>query len=169
MAEAAQKRIQPDVTRAFSIDAQRTFFRANDQVYAIVGVNRDLNLVSDVWFDRFDTQDEFRAVIDYICDLFRTGAFRYWLADLRFLRSSFDASEAWLVNDVMPAVIEAGLEREAVVLPDAAVDREGEDAYASGSRALREIADGRVRGFTDVALARRWLLDGALPEDSNFG
>jgi hypothetical protein len=68
------------------------------------------------------------------------------------------------VREVMPAIFEAGLEREAVVLPDAALTVEGVDAFASGARALREIADGRVRGFTDISLAKRWLLQGELPD-----
>ena len=155
--------IQDDVVSAFSVRSDRVFHRRNDQVYAIVGGNRTTGLISDVWFDRFDTQEEFRAVIRHIRNRFESGAFRYWLADLRFLASDFSGSEDWLVREVMPAIFEAGLEREAVVLPDAALKVEGADAYASGARALRDIADGRVRGFTDIGLAKRWLMQGELP------
>lgn len=156
--------LQPDVVRAFSVRSDRVFTRVNGQVYAIVGVNPDLAVISDVWFDRFDRQEEFRAVLTHIRDRFLSGGYRFWLADLRFLASDFSQSEPWLVKDLMPAIFTAGLEREAVVLPDAAIKAEGADAYASGARALLDIADGRVRGFTDIALAKRWLLDCELPE-----
>lgn len=155
--------IQPDIAQAFSVKAERLFHRRNAQVYAIVGTNPDLQVVSDVWFDQFDNQDEFRSVLSYICDLFRTGRYRFWLADLRFLASDFAPSEHWLVTTLMPAVIDAGLEREAVVLPDTTVREEGQDVYATASHALQVLSDGRVRGFTDIALARRWLLHGELP------
>ena len=161
---AASAAIQDDISRAFSVKSDRIFQRANDQVYAIVGANRALQIVSDVWFDRFDDQREFQDVLKHILSLFREGHYRFWLADLRYLTADFAASEDWLVNSLMPAVIDAGPEREAVVLPDAAVRQEGQDAYLTASRALRDIADGRVRGFTNIALAKRWLLHGELPE-----
>ena len=66
----------------------------------------------------------------------------------------------------MPRVIRAGLAREAVVLPSSAVEAEGEDVYKTASQALQDIADGRVRGFTDIALAKRWLFKGDLPDQS---
>lgn len=164
MAQAAPVTVQTDVAQAFSVKPERLFHRANKQVYAIVATNPDIGVVSDVWFDRFDSQDEFRNVLNYICSLFETGAYRFWLADLRFLASDFAASEGWLVKTLMPAMFEAGLEREAVVLPDAAVRSEGQDAYQTASHALQVLSDGRIRGFTNIALARRWLLHGELPE-----
>ena len=46
------------------------------------------------------------------------------------------------------------------------VEAEGEDVYKTASQALQDIADGRVRGFTDIALAKRWLFKGDLPDQS---
>lgn len=163
---AAGMALQPDVVRAFAMREHKVFLRANGQVYAIVGVNPDLLVVSDVWFGGFDSQNEFKDVLVHVLDLIRNGKMRYWLADLRFLASDFGPSEDWLVKTLMPAVIGAGLEREAVVLPGAAIAKEGEDIYRTASTALRDIADGRVRGFTDISLAKRWLLEGALPDSS---
>ncbi|GJL90890.1 hypothetical protein [Hyphococcus sp.] len=161
---AATAVIQNDIASTFSVRATRVFHRRNNQVYAIVGDNPASGLITDVWFDRFDSQDEFRAVLTHVRDKFQAGGYRYWLADLRFLASSFSESEDWLIREIMPAMFEAGLKREAVVLPDTAIKIEGADAFATGARALREIADGRVRGFTDITLAKRWLLDGVLPK-----
>lgn len=155
--------LSDDVVNAFDLKEHRVFRRENDQVYAIVGTNRDLAVVSDTWFGRFDSQVEFQQVLTHILDLFREGRFRYWLADLRMLATDFRDSERWLVSHLMPEMFKAGLVREAVVVPDEAVQIEGEDVYRTASSALRQIADGRVRGFKDIALARRWLLEGALP------
>lgn len=163
MPQAAVTAIQNDIAHAFSVRPEKLFHRRNAQVYAIVGYNRAMELVSDVWFDQFDSQAEFRAVLAYICELFRNGGFRFWLADLRFLSTDFSASEEWLVKEVMPAMFSAGLAREAVVLPPEGVKAEGEDIFATASHALSEISDGRVRGFTDIGLAKRWLLHGELP------
>ncbi len=156
--------IQKDVARAFSLRSKKLFYRANDQIYAIVGDNPDDGLISDVWFNHFDSQANFKAVLNYIVTLFEQGRYRYWLADLRFLASDFGPSEPWLVKELMPRFIRAGLAREAVVLPSSAVEAEGEDVYKTASLALQEIADGRVRGFTDIAHAKAWLFDGELPE-----
>jgi hypothetical protein len=156
--------IQNDVAQAFSVRPDRVFHRKNAQVYAIVGTNPEEGLISDVWFDRYDDPEEFRAVLGHIRTRFEGGGYRYWLADLRFLSTDFSNSEDWLVKELMPAVIGAGLVREAVVLSPGAIESEGADVTATASRALRDIADGRVRGFTDIAVAKRWLFDGALPE-----
>ncbi|WP_411819263.1 hypothetical protein ABFZ85_10050 [Hyphococcus formosus] len=156
--------IQPDIAKAFSVKSDQVFHRANNQVYAIVGCNRELGIVSDVWFDRYDRPDEFRHVLRHVLQLFQTGSFQYWLADLRFMLSDFSHSEDWLMNEIMPAAFSAGLEREAVVLPNASVKVEGIDTYASASRTVKALANGRVRAFSDVGLAKRWLLEGEIPE-----
>ncbi|WP_375211407.1 hypothetical protein [Hyphococcus sp.] len=158
--------IQKDVARAFSVRSKKLFHRTNDQIYAIVGDNPEEGLVSDVWFNHFDSQADFQAVLDYVATLFEQGRYSYWLADLRFLASDFGPSEPWLVKELMPRVIRAGLAREAVVLPSSAVEAEGEDVYKTASQALQDIADGRVRGFTDIALAKTWLFKGDLPDQS---
>ncbi|WDI32781.1 hypothetical protein PUV54_06170 [Hyphococcus flavus] len=163
MAEAAQLQIQDDIARAFSVKAQRTFYRENNQVYAIVGANPELKVVSDVWFDRFDTQQEFQDVLKYILSLFHTGRYRYWLADLRFLKSEFGDSEHWLVNTLVPAIVGAGLQREAVVLPDTSSCDDVKKMYSTATHALEVLADEKIRGFHDIALARRWLLEGETP------
>ncbi len=159
-----QPALQDDVVRAFSVRTDRVFQRANGQIYAIIGINPDFALITDVWFGQFDTQDEFRAVLNHLRARFEEGGYRYGLADLRFLTSDFSASEDWVVHNLAPALFEAGLEREALVLPDTAVTGEGAGAYAAGARTLRDIADSRIRGFTNIALAKKWLLDGAAPD-----
>ena len=162
----ASAAIQPDIANAFSVKSEQVFHRANNQVYAIVGCNRAIGVVSDVWFDRYDRPEEFRHVLRHVLQLFQSGSFRFWLADLRFLTSDFSHSEEWLMNEIMPAIFSAGLEREAVVVPNTAIENEGVDTFASASRTIKSLANGRVRAFTDLALAKQWLLDGELPKQS---
>ena len=101
--------LSDDVVNAFDLKEHRAFRRENDQVYAIVGTNRDLAVVSDTWFGRFDSQVEFQQVLTHILDLFREGRFRYWLADLRMLAPDFRDSERWLVSPLMPEMFKAFL------------------------------------------------------------
>ena len=155
--------ISDDVVSAFAMKEHRVFRRDNDQVYAIVGASPAIKVVADAWFSRYDSQIEFQQVLSHVLDLFRTGKYSFWLADLRMMATDFRDSERWLVSYLMPELIKAGLVREAVVLPDERVQIEGEDVFRTASSALKSIADGRVRAFRDLALARRWLLDGELP------
>lgn len=163
MPRATATSLQDDIVGAFSVTTNKIFYRQNKQIYAIVGANPNLHIVSEVWFGEFDTQEEFRAVLQHIFGLFGDEGYRYWLADLRFLKSDFSPSINWLTTQLMPAMFNAGLAREAVVLPDHAVNEEGEDVYASASGVLKTLTDGRVRGFTNVQHAKQWLLDGILP------
>ena len=169
MKQAAAATLQDDVASAFSVQTDRVFSRNNGQVYAIVSKNPDLKIVSDVWFDRFDAQRDFRDVLRHVFDLVSDGGCRYWLADLRFMASDFGDSSSWLADQFMPAIFNAGLEREAVVMPAGALDQEGSDIFGVATMAIASIADGRVRGFTDVQLAKQWLLNGVLPDSNSPG
>ena len=102
MNQAAATTLQDDIANAFSVQTDRVFSRNNGQVYAIVSKNPDLKIVSDVWFDRFDTQRDFRNVLRHIFDLVSDGGCRYWLADLRFMTSDFGDSGDWLADQFMP-------------------------------------------------------------------
>lgn len=163
-ASPSENIIQADVANAFAMQDHKIFRRENAQIYAIVGCNPDLKIMSDVWFDRFDHQAEFRLVYTHLRNLVVDGGYRLWLADMRFMSSNFAQSKDWFVNELMPAVFAGGLERKAVVLPGSVLNREGANIAAVISQALADLADGRLRGFTDIALAKRWLLTGELPK-----
>lgn len=149
---------KPDIKQKFAISDLRTFRNSNDMTYAIVGHNPDLDLICDTWIGAFDTEADFRQVLEYICECFETGDYRFWLADLRYLTSSFFHSDAWLAAHAYPRAIAAGLEREAVVVPRHVDLPEDYDVFGSASAALRKIADGRCRGFDHLDSAREWLL-----------
>lgn len=150
-----------DVSTAFKVSELRTFRNLRDIPYAIVSHNPEYGLIADSWFGRFDSEDQFREVLEYICERFEDGGYSRWLADLRHLNRSFHEHEDWLAEAVFPRVINAGLEREAVVLPKGMGGPRSYDVFGSASAALKKITDGRVRGFTDLAGARKWLLKGS--------
>ena len=160
-----RQEVDPGLRHAFQLESLRSFRLENGQIYALVAHNPDQRLLHDIWFGAFERDEEFRAVLDFILEMMRGGGYGLWLADLRHLTRSFMASRAWLVEELMPQIFEAGLEREAVVLPEHAKVPDGFDVLSSASGALRDLADGRVRGFRDIAAARRWLLEGRLPGD----
>ena len=156
--------ITTDVTETFSITELRTFRRLDGRIYAIVGHNRDHGLITDIWLGGFESMANFRAVIDFVCERIETDGYGLWLADLRHLAESFAEAEAYLAEEIVPRIIAAGLQREAVVTPSLEYNiPEGYDVYGAASAALRRIADGRIRGFTDIEAARAWLLDSRLP------
>ncbi|WP_420403256.1 hypothetical protein [Nisaea sp.] len=147
-----------DVRSLFSIVDIREFRLPSGRVYAVVGQNPEIGLISDTWFGGFETEQQFRTVLEFICERFEQGGFRLWLADLRFLNSGFQHSDAWLAEHVFPRVIAGGLTREAVVLPGYQGAPAEYDVFGSASSALKKITDGRVRGFDDIDAARAWLL-----------
>lgn len=155
--------VQADVKGHFVLEELKAFQHADGGIYAIVAHNRDLRLIHDFWVGDFDDQAAFRAVLTFILEQLRTGAYSLWLADIRHMSRSFMASNQWMVNELVPQLFEAGLEREAVVVPPRADVPQGFDVFGAATAALREIADGRIRGFTDVEAAKRWLLEGVLP------
>lgn len=151
---------QADVKSLFSVVDIREFRLPSGQIYAVVGHNPEIGLISDTWFGGFEAEHQFRAVLEFICERFEQGGFHLWLADLRYLNSGFQHSDAWLAEEVFPRVIAGGLTREAVVLPSYKGAPPEYDVFGSASSALRKITDGRVRGFDNIDAARTWLLDG---------
>ncbi|MEQ9490676.1 MAG: STAS/SEC14 domain-containing protein [Alphaproteobacteria bacterium] len=158
MAAAPDLRTRNDIRVEFSVEDLRVFRGGKtNQPYAIVGHNPYSGLLTDAWVGGFDTEQEFRAVLEFIIEQFETGGYSYWLVDLRHLNTGFFHSDTWLAETAFPKAIEAGLVREAVVLPPYRGAPPDYDVFGSASAALRKITDGRVRGFTDIAEARKWL------------
>ncbi len=170
MSEVPQFRIEDDVSRAFSVKPQRLFQRENSQVYAIVGANPELRIISHVWFDRFDTHDQFRDVLCHVLKEIRGGAYHYWLADLRFLRSEPSDKDQFLVKEVLPEALAQGVKRIAAVAPERS-DPAETMVRARIARAIDAIGHPRVKGFSNISKARRWLIgnveDEAAPEPLN--
>lgn len=157
MLSGVRPKTDDDIQDAFAIDDLVVFRNTKDLPYAVVGCNTTTKLITDRWLGGFESVHEFRCVLEFICERFEAFDYRFWLADLRLLNTSFYHSDKWLAHHVFPRAISAGLIREAVVLPSTINEPEKYDVFGSGSSALREITDGRVRGFTDISEARSWL------------
>jgi hypothetical protein len=160
MAASQVAKTRSDVEATFSVEDLRVFRTAAGNAYAIVGHSPANRLIADTWLGAFDTEAEFRRVLEFICDRFEAGGYSYWLADLRFLNSGFFHSDAWLAEYVFPRTIAAGLLREAVVIPTYQGAPAEYDVFGSAFSALRMIVDRKVRGFTDLEEAREWLFEG---------
>lgn len=159
MAALPAAKTQSDVKTTFSVKDLEVFRTADGNAYAIVGHSPATRLITDTWLGAFDTEAEFRQVLEFICTRFETGDYSYWLADLRFLNSGFHHSDTWLAEYVFPRVLAAGLQREAVVLPTYRGAPADYDVFGSASAALQKITDGKVRGFTDLEEAKQWLFE----------
>ena len=146
----------------YQVQPLRTFRLKNNQPFAIVGHNPEQRLITDLWFGNFETEENFRQVGAYVCDILKTGEYSYWLADMRHLTQSFYCSEDWLANEIFPCAISAGLERKAMVLPPNRNLPSGFDSFGSASNTIRKITDHRVSAFHDVDHAYGWLLDDQL-------
>ena len=137
----------------------RTFRLKSGQPFAIIGHNPQERLITDFWFGNFETEENFRLVGSHVCEMLKTGAYSYWMADMRHLTQSFYCSEDWVAGDLFPRAVSAGLERKAVVLPPNRNLPAGFDSFGSASNAIRKITDHRVSGFHDLDRAYNWLFD----------
>lgn len=155
--------VETDIQGAFALAELRTFRLADGRTYAVVAHDPSLGLIHDFWVGGFESEDQFRAVLEYVLQQIRERGYTLWLADLRHMSTGFMSSRAWLVEELTPKVIAAGLVREAVVLPEKFDAPEGFDVFGSASAALRDLADGRIRGFRHLDAAKRWLIEGRLP------
>jgi hypothetical protein len=158
--------IQEDVRRAFLMRKRRVFERANRQIYAIVGSNPDMGVVSETWFGDYESSHEFRDVLVHVLDLVKREGLRFWLIDLRFKVPDFRRELEWIEGALLPAAIAAGVERGAAVLPEAAAVKDGQDLSETLFNLLGKAGGGRMRGFKDIDLAKQWLLEGELPPAS---
>lgn len=154
---SAGPQTQEDIRTRFRFEDLRTFRNSAGIPYAVVGHNKSEKLITDHWAGGFDTEQDFRQVLEFICACFETGDYSYWLADLRYLNTSFAHSEDWLANTVFPRCKAAGLIREAVVLPHSEGAPPDYDVQGTGSSALSKIISGRIQGFYDLDEANSWL------------
>jgi hypothetical protein len=122
-------------------------------IYATIVYDEELNALADTWIGPFKTQANFKKVLITIVDLFTETGANKWLADLRLMEGSFEASSAWLVNEIMPRAIANGLDYEAIVLP--------KDLYAKLTTvdAITRIRHVEIKRFVDMEEAREWLMD----------
>ncbi len=129
----------------------KEFKRTSGTTYATVSYDEENNCIMDTWEGLFGTQENFQAVILFIADVIEEKKVTKWLADLRKMNGSFDGSKLWIVNNIMPRVIKAGLLYEAIVLPNNVFSK------LSTKDTITRIHNFELRQFEDIEKAKAWL------------
>jgi hypothetical protein len=114
--EAANKEAR-DLMFKNDIKDRVAHFQKTKGVYCTVEVSQQKSLVQDNWVGSFGTQGHFLQVVNYIKDRVKEHRLKFWLANLYEMEGVFDSSRFHLTNIIMPAVIKAGLIKEAIVFP----------------------------------------------------
>ena len=130
----------------------KQFHNISGKVYATVSYDQVSNCIVDEWEGFFGLQQNFKDVLNFIAGVIEEKQVDFWLADLSKMQGSFDESKEWLVDVIMPRVIEAGLQAEAIVQPKNIFSK------LSVQDAIIKIHDFEMRQFENVELARNWLL-----------
>ena len=127
------------------------FKTSSGHTYANVYYEEQQNTIIDVWEGVFGTQDNFKAVILYMCDQVDERGATRWLADLREMKGSFDGSKDWIVGEIIPRLIRSGLLFQAIVQPRNIF------AKLSTRDTILKIENFELRQFDDIEEAKRWL------------
>lgn len=147
-----------NIYRKIDLQVLREFRDESSRPYAIVFHDFENALISDVWLGEFGSEANFKRVLIYVCEMFETGSYTRWLADLRHLNQSFYGLEDWLSQVAFQRAAAAGMVKEAVVLPEKLVTPNRFDTHGSGTAAMNKIVDDRIRSFTSIEEATSWLL-----------
>lgn len=133
------------------------FKNSSNHTYATIEYDEENKCISDTWEGMFGTQENFRKVLVYIVAAVQERKVTSWLADLSKMNGSFDGSKKWIIETVVPAVITAGLQFEAIVLPKNIFSK------LSAKEAIMKIHNFELRQFDDLDQAKTWLKEVNLP------
>ncbi|MBC7391272.1 MAG: hypothetical protein H7329_18880 [Opitutaceae bacterium] len=131
----------------------KEFKKSNGKVYAIVVTDLHKRVIQDTWHKRFETKENFEVVLSYIILQIETNKCLGWLADLRNMQGSFDESKNWIAETIIPAAINAGLKKEAIVVPKDVMAR------IATKDTINQIQNFTIRQFDNIFLAEEWLLE----------
>ena len=70
MVAPREAKTEPDVGTAFSVQDLQVFRTAHGTAYAIIGHSPALRLITDTWVGGFESEVEFRRVLEFICARF---------------------------------------------------------------------------------------------------
>ena len=134
------------------------FKTVSGTTYAQVYYDEETNTIMDVWNGVFGSQDNFKKVILFVKEEVVSRGITKWLADLQDMKGSFDGSREWMVQEIMPKLIQSGLLYEAIVLPLNVFSK------LSARDAIMKIHNFELRQFSDLREAKAWLneMDAAL-------
>jgi hypothetical protein len=125
--------------------------KENGTVYVTIKHDEQINAIVDVWDGFYGNVENFNRALKRVAELIEKHRCPYWLADLRNLQGPFNNSSAFIVNEVMPKAIKAGLKKEAVVMPANFF------AELSTKQTTDKIGNLEIKIFGDIEAARNWL------------
>jgi hypothetical protein len=121
------------------------------EIYLTIAVDLEMQCVMDTWQGSFGLQENFKNGMEAVVKVLAEYGYSKWLADLSNMKGAWDSSREWMLNELLPKAVEAGLRHEAIVLP--------KDIFAklSTKDTIIEIDSYECRQFTELEQAKQWL------------
>ncbi len=132
-----------------------TVNRVLDDADAAIEVHPDQKLVRLIW-KRPMAGEAYRAVLERLLELVRSEGLRLWLSDGRKAGPILYDDQVWTMSTFTPRVMEAGLERIAIVSSEDVLNKLAVDRMVNATPAS---APYDIGFFEDPAIAQLWLMD----------
>ncbi len=100
--------------------------------------------------------DVYRSLLQHVMDVVERDGLRYWLTDGRKAGAIPEADQAWTMREFTPQVMQAGIERIAIVGSEDPGNAAAVDRFVTATPADAPYA---VRFFEDPSIAMLWLLE----------
>lgn len=100
--------------------------------------------------------ERYRALLQRVLAVVERDDLRYWLTDGRRAGAIPEEDQAWTMREFTPRVMQAGIERIAIVGSEDPGNARAVDRFVSSTPAEAPYA---VRFFEDPSIAMLWLLE----------
>lgn len=87
------------------------------ETYCIVSYDEKKDIIFDVWSGNFGSQENFRNALVRLVEFGEQLNPKGLLTDVSGMTGSFDSSREWIVKEITPRFLRAGLKHQAVILP----------------------------------------------------
>ena len=119
-------------------------------------------LVRSTWSGVFKGE-HYRSLLQHVLSVVERKELRYWLTDARKAGSIADEDQEWTMREFTPKVMQAGIERIAIVGSEDPGNVEAVGRFVDNTP---EDAPYAVRFFEDPSIAMLWLLERKPVRDS---
>ncbi len=114
-------------------------------------------LLRSTWKDAVSSQG-YRGSLLRVHSIVERLALQHWLSDGRKMGPILPDDEAWTMEEFLPKLIGAGLERIAIVSSEDALNRTAVDRMVNASA---PVVPYTIAYFQDPSIAQLWLMDKA--------
>lgn len=112
-------------------------------------------LVRSTWSGIFQGE-QYRSLLQHVIGVVERKHLRYWLTDARKAGYITKEDQEWTMREFTPQVMQAGIERIAIVGSEDPGNAEAVDRFVANTP---EEAPYAVRFFEDPSIAMLWLLE----------